>query len=215
MSAKVCPAILTNSQAELNEQLRITRMLTDRYQIDIIDGEFADNKTITPEEIPKPTDAKLDIHLMVNNPLDHVNRSISLNPFTIIFQIEAVKTIKEITHIINSINEAGFNSGIAINPETEVSSIARYLPILDHVLVMGVDAGFSGQKMKRDVLQKPQQIRDIKPPIEIGIDGGVNHTTLKAVASSSFDVVNVGSYLFHNPEEDPLTVYSELLGALL
>ncbi len=215
MSVKIVPAILTDSVEELNTQLRIARQLTDRVQIDIIDGEYVDNTTIQPSDIQKPIDAKLDLHLMVNDVLGYIGRCICLNPHTIIFQLDALKLQRDVLAAIDAIKSAGFRAGIALNPDTEVEAIEKYLPKIDHVLIMGYPAGFTGQKFQRLVIDKVAEVRNIRADIEVGIDGGVNHQTLKTVASGDFDVVNVNTYLFHNPESDPLTVYSQLMEALL
>lgn len=215
MSVKIVPAILTDSVDELNTQLRIARQLTDRVQIDIIDGEYVDNTTIQPEDIQKPIDSKIDLHLMVNDVMGYITQCISLNPHTIIFQFDALRLQRDILEAIDAIKSAGFRAGLAINPEVEVATIEKFIPKIDHVLIMGYPAGFAGQKFQRAVIDKVALVRAIRADIEVGIDGGVNHQTLKVVASGDFDVVNVNTYLFHNPESDPLTVYSQLLEALL
>lgn len=215
MSVKIVPAILTNSVEELNTQLRIARQLTDRVQIDIIDGEYVENITIKPSDIHKPIDAKIDIHLMVSDVSGYIAQCLGLNPHTIIFQFDAIKLQRDIFAAIDQIKSAGFRAGIAINPDIEVVAISKYIPKIDHVLIMGYQAGFTGQKFQRAVIDKVAQVRAIRPDIEVGIDGGVNHQSLKVVASGDFDVVNVNTYLFHNPESDPLTVYSQLMEVLL
>lgn len=215
MSVKIVPAILTDSVEELNAQLRIARQLTDRVQIDIIDGEYVENSTITPRDIQKPIDAKIDLHLMVNDVSGYIAQCIGLNPYTIIFQFDAIKLQRDIIAAIEQIKSAGFRAGIALNPDIEVAMIHKYIPKIDHVLIMGYAAGFTGQKFQRSVIEKVTQVREIRPDIEVGIDGGVNHQSLKVVASGNFDVVNVNTYLFHNAESDPLTVYSQLMEALL
>lgn len=212
---KIVPAILTSSTEELLTQLRIARKLTDRVQIDIIDGEYVENRTIQPNDIPKPVDAKIDIHLMVNDVSEYISRCINLNPNTIIFQFDALKKQKDIIAAIDQIHSAGFRAGLAINPNVAVSEFEKYVPKLDHVLIMGVTAGYSAQKFQRAVLDKVVEVRAIDHHIEVGIDGGVNHTSAKAIAAANLDVINVNSYLFHNPEADPLSIYSELLGSFL
>lgn len=215
MSVKIVPAILTDSVEELNAQIRIARQLTDRIQIDIIDGEYVDNRTITPRDVHKPIDSKIDLHLMVNDVSSYIAQCIGLNPYTIIFQFDALKLQRDILGAIDQIHNAGFRAGLALNPDISVDTVAKYIPKIDHVLIMGYPAGFAGQKFQRSVVEKVAQVRAIRPDIEVGIDGGVNHTSLKTVAAANFDVININTYLFHNSEADPLSVYSELLGAFL
>ncbi len=215
MSVKIVPAILTSSTEELTSQLRIARQLTDRVQIDIIDGEYVDNTTIQPSDIQKPIDSKIDLHLMVNDVLGYISQCVGLNPHTIIFQFDALKLQRDISAAIDAIKSAGFRAGIALNPDIQVTTIAKYISKIDHVLIMGYTAGFAGQKFQREVIEKVTKVRAIRPDIEIGIDGGVNHQSLKVIASADFDVVNVNTYLFHNSESDPLSVYSQLMEVLV
>ena len=122
---------------------------------------------------------------------------------------------KDVFAAIEQIQSAGFRAGLSLNPDVTVEMVAKFIPKIDEVQIMGYPAGYSGQKFQRQVVEKVAQVRAIRPDIEVGIDGGVNHTSVKIIAQAEFDVVNVNTYLFHNPEADPLSVYSELLGIFL
>jgi ribulose-phosphate 3-epimerase len=76
---------------------------------------------------------------------------------------------------------------------------------------MGYSAGFAGSKFERSVLEKPAQVRAIVPGMEIGLDGGVNDKTISVIAKAEFDVINVNSFLFDNPNMDTLSAYSVLM----
>ncbi len=205
---KIVPALLVSSIEEYNATLRKARQLTNRFHIDIIDGKFVDNQTVMPHDIQKQVDNKMDMHLMVEDPLWFARECISLNPHIVIVQYESSG---DVVGALELISKSGFRAGISINPETSVDMIKHLLPLLSYVQIMGYQAGFAGTKFERSVLDKPGLIRAIVPGMEIGLDGGVNDKTIGAIAKAEFDVINVNSFLFDNPDLDTLSAYSLLM----
>lgn len=203
---KIVPAVLVKSKEEYLQRLGVIRQLTNRFQLDIIDGEYVDNKTIELTEITRPNDLLMDVHLMVNEPTKYVEQAILLHANNIIIQLEG--SPNPIKHL-ERIKKSGLNAGLAINPETELKKIKQFAEILDHVLIMGYPAGFAGQKLNTAVFEKLEEARGLFPAAEIGLDGGVSDTTAKKVLQAGFDVVNVNSLIFNDP--DPLNAYSKLL----
>lgn len=209
---KIIPDILAKNLSDYQFSMRTARQLTNRFHIDIIDGLYVDNKTIQPKEIQKQVDNKLDIHLMVEDPLYYARESISLNPYTVIIQYETKGKVKEALELIS---KNGFRAGLSINPDTSVSDIQNLLPIIDHLQVMGYEAGFAGAKFKRSVLSKAKEANELKPELEIGLDGGVNVTNIAAIKNAGFDTVDVNSFIFNNEEFEPITAYSMLMEKIL
>lgn len=205
---KIVPALLVETLEEYNATLRKARQLTDRFHIDIIDGKFVDNMTVSPRDIDKQVDNKMDMHLMVEDPLWYARECISLNPHIVIIQYESPG---DVVGALELITKNGFRAGLSINPETAVETITKLLPSVSYVQIMGYPAGFAGSKFERSVLEKPAQVRAIVPGIEVGLDGGVNDKTIGAIAKANFDVINVNSFIFNNPEMDTLSAYSLLL----
>ena len=207
--AKVIPAVLETTVAGFRSKVNLIRQLTDRFQLDIIDGEFANNKTVQLNEVDPPSGLKLDVHLMVKRPLEYVSQAIRLRPYTIIVQFEAESGVPEAIHKITS---GGIRAGIAINPTTTVDEIEPLLDTVGLVLIMAYPAGFAGQQLQAATLTKAKQLRAINDNLEIGLDGGVTEGTLAKIAKSQFDFVCTNSYLF--TAESPLTRYHELIDAL-
>lgn len=203
---KIVPAILAKTKEEYVSKLSVVRQLTNRFQLDIIDGEFVDNKTIGLDEVSRLIELRMDVHLMVNNPLEYAKKAITLNVNNIIIQAECGQDLSE---TLQTIKSAGLNAGVAINPDTELSEIKKYTELLDHVLIMGYEAGFAGQKLKLETLKRSVEAREMFPNCEIGLDGGINFNNAKKALNSGYDVVNVNSAIFGS--EDPLDSYSKLL----
>lgn len=204
---KIVPAVLVDSKEEYLKKIAIIRQLTNRFQLDIIDGQYVDNRTIQLSDISRPTDLNMDVHLMVNDPKQFVEQAILLHANNIIIQIECCDNIMP---FLERIKKSGLNAGVAINPETSLKSLKPYKEILDHVLIMGYPAGFAGQKLNPIVFDRLAEVREMFPSVEVGLDGGVSPSNAKKVLQAGFDVVNINTLIFGNA--DPLSAYSELLG---
>lgn len=207
--SKVLPAVLVRTKAEYDEKLAVVRQLTDRFQLDVIDGEFVSNKTIDLSEIERIGGIRIDLHLMVNDPLRFARSASHLMPHLVIVQYECGQ---DISLVLKSIRSASQKVGLAINPKTSVLEIKDLLFEIDHLLIMMYPAGFAGQDFEATNLDKIAQARAIRHDLEIGIDGGVNSGSLDKVAQAKPDIVNVNSYLFE--ADDPASRYSELMEAL-
>lgn len=207
--AKVVPALLVKTVDEYRQRLKVVKQLTDRFQIDVIDPEFADNETVDLALFEPRQDIRCDIHIMSPNPSPYIASASALHPGLIIVQYEGVP---EVEKLIEDLSVRGIAAGIAINPSTAVTDIVHLLPALQHVLIMAYPAGFAGQDLQPSVLKKVAEVRELAPHVEVGLDGGVSAESLDRIAKAGFDVVNVNSYLFG--AEDVLSRYTELMEAL-
>ena len=209
---KIIPDILAKTIEEYHRNLRAARQLTDRFHIDIIDGVYVDNATIGPRDIQKQIDNKMDMHLMVEDPVWYARECIKLNPHIVIVQFESPGDVGAALELTV---KNGFRAGLSINPDTSIDDIKEFLPIIKHLQIMGYNAGFAGTKLVRSVLEKPAQVRAIRPDLEIGLDGGVNDKTIGVIAKAEFDTITSNSFLFDNPELDTMSAYSLLLEKIL
>ena len=203
---KIVPAVLVKSKDEYLQRLSVIRQLTNRFQLDVIDGEYVDNKTIQLDQIARLTETKMDVHLMVAHPKASVEKAIALNANNIIIQYECGEDL--LPHL-ERIKKAGLNAGIAINPETKLSKLKPFKEMINHLLIMGYPAGFAGQKLDPIVFERLSEAREMFPFAEIGLDGGVNEKNAKKVLQAGFDVVNINSAIFET--DDPLSSYMKFL----
>jgi len=190
---KVVPSVLTKDYQELERKIRILEFMTDVIQIDIMDGELVPNVSIGVEELRQvKSKSKLEMHLMVKNPLAYIKPFASIGAFRAIFHIESDDNALD---VINEIRQSNMEPGIALNPPTPIEKIQPFLNLVDIVLVMGVNPGFQGQKFIPETLTKVHAIKKIRPVI-IEVDGGVNPETGPDLLKAGVDILNVGSYLF-------------------
>lgn len=197
---EIIPAILTDDTEELEHKIRqVARGEVKRVQIDIVDGIFADNRTVGLEAVaPIETELLLDVQLMVKEPVDWVERCIQAMADRIIGQVEMMASQSE---FVGRVTEFGHQVGLALDIDTPVSAMdPTILNNLDVVLVMSVKAGFGGQEFRKSALEKIRQLDEIRvrddTPFRICVDGGVRPEHIAQLRQAGVDEVAVGSWLF-------------------
>lgn len=191
----IIPAILAADKTEF--QLRLEKLvgLVNQIQIDFTDGTLTPSKTISlSEAIQLAEGFKMDLHLMVNDPLQYRDDFRTITG-TIIWHLEAPVDHRLIIKRIRSQNKS---VGIAINPNTPIANLKPYPDLIEEVLVMTVKPGASGQPIIPEALPKISQIKKIHPRLTVGVDGGINPENISEVATHQPDKINVGSGLFRN-----------------
>ena len=173
---------------------------TDYIHLDIMDGEFVENKTWHMDDllpVLEDNNKPLDVHLMVNDVMNYINEFSFLNPSYITFHYEAVDDVNE---MIDYVKKLGIKVGLAIKPSTKYEEILPYLPKLDEVLVMSVNPGMGGQEFMLSTVEKLNNLKDYKVnnglDFIINVDGGINNETVRLVSSA--DMVVSGSYVIKN-----------------
>lgn len=196
---EVIPSILTSSVKELKELLSQAEGVADRVQIDIVDGQFAKNKTVDPSALAEvETNLKLDFHLMVKEPINWVEKCTAGAADRIIGQIEMMRSQID---FVGKVQEVGAAVGLAIDIDTPVSDLDPViLTNLDVVLVMSVAAGFGGQKFDERALDKIKRLGEIrkkdKTPFKIMDDGGIVFSKIDDTRRSGVDEVAIGRRIF-------------------
>jgi len=144
-----------------------------------------------------------ELHLMVNNPLTIIKKWEKYKKVRkIIFHYEAMKDDNEVFELLNYIKKKKLQVGLAINPQTLVSKIIKFIPELDLIFLLGVDPGWGGQNLQSQVLNKAKRIRLQYPKVDIELDGGVNLENIPRIIQSGVNVIAAGSMIFNSPDID-------------
>ena len=204
---KIIPAILVSTYNELLEQIQKIETIFDYAQLDIMDGQFVDNKSFNYNERKSlenffnkkiQSNIKFELHLMVNNPLVEMAKwKKTKNIFRIVFHIEAEDDAME---TIATIRKNGWQSGIAINPETDLELVKPYLDKIDVLQFMTVEPGKQGNPFLKNIGKKIKRISHLADRPIITIDGGINEKNIKLIQSWGVDIANIGSDLMMSDE---------------
>lgn len=201
---KVAPSILTADFLRLEEELKSIKT-ADIFHIDIMDGHFVPNISFGPH-ITKLIDTfnqKLDIHLMVSDPLFWIEKFNFKNVYNLTFHFEADKNIKT---IIDEIKKNGKKVGVSIKPNTNVDVLYPYIKDIDVILVMSVEPGFGGQKFIPTCLDKIKLLKEYREKNNLNyiieVDGGVDNTNIELLKQAGCDLVVAGSYIFNQKDRE-------------
>jgi ribulose-phosphate 3-epimerase len=193
----IIPAILTNNFFDFQQKLKKVENLSSWLQIDVSDGKFTPNKTLSPDDLlPIKFKQNLELHLMVFEPEKYFLTAEKLKVKRVIIHYEAVE--KKIDEVFSK--KYPFTLGLAINPETEVEKILPYLSKINFILILAVTPGAQGQKFQEAVLEKIKRIKTLFPKTIVEVDGGINEKTIQKVNQAGADIFVVGSALLKAKE---------------
>ena len=189
--------------SNLGEEIQnIEKAGADYIHIDVMDGSFVPNITIGNEVVKAlrtKTQLPFDVHLMINNPDNHVKAFAEAGADIITIHVEASIHLDRSLALIKSFDK---KAGVSLVPSTHEDALDYILEKLDLILVMTVNPGFGGQKFLSSQLKKIENIRKkiekSGKKIELEVDGGINDQTARIAIEAGADVLVSGSYIFGN-----------------
>lgn len=211
---KIVPAILTDDPQELKTLISAAEEYFDQVQIDILDGKFADNETVDPSAMNYiETNMNLGFQLMVQNPINWVEKCVRAGSWRIIGHVEEMEDQFE---FVKKVSQAGVKVGLGLDLETEIHKLQRkLLGDIDAVLVMSVAAGFGGQTFNEFVLEKVEELAKIKKEeafdFQIVVDGGIAPAHMEDLAAAGVDEVVIGRRLFSGDVAENIAKFAESL----
>lgn len=206
----ICPSMMCANFANLeNEIHQLALAGSDIFHIDIMDGEFVPNFGMGIQDfelIRKSTNKLVDVHLMIKNPSNYVEKFADMGADIIYFHPE---TDLHPTRTIDKIKGLGKKAGIAINPGTSIESILELLPLVDFIMVMTVNPGFSGQKYLEFVDNKINRLVDLKADyeFEILVDGAISSERIQSLSALGVKGFVLGTSALFGKDKS----YSELI----
>jgi len=164
----------------------------DAFHIDIMDGQFVHNFGMGIHDlryIRSATKKSIECHLMIENPINYIERFAKLGVDVIYIHPESEyhssTTLQEII-------EVGLTPGIVISPGKMTEGILELLYVVKRVLVMGVNPGNAGQIYLPFVDKKIRKLLKLRDEygVEVFWDG---HGSFENV--SKFSALGVSGFV--------------------
>lgn len=202
---KIEPSIFAADFGKLAEEAKRCELAgADAIHVDLMDGHFVPNLTLGPKALAalnRATDLFLDVHIMVYNPYDYVERLVESGADQITFHFEATEDIED---TINYIRTCNCKVGLAFRPETSESLIVKYLDKVDTILIMSVNPGFGGQAFMPEAVERIRFVKELcekfDQKVEIQVDGGIDLETGKLCIEAGANNLVAGTFLFKAPD---------------
>lgn len=198
--AILSPSLLSADYMNMEQDIKATVASGVKWlHVDIMDGHFVPNLSFgysMVKAIRPITDAVLDVHLMIDTPIQYAEEFCKAGADYLTIHVEA-DTPENIHKTLDLIRSLGVKPGIVVKPKTPAEAIAPYLEKCDLVLVMTVEPGFGGQKFMADMMPKLKQLRQmldaVNPSCHLEVDGGVDLNTCVTCKENGADVLVAGS----------------------
>ena len=201
------PSLIAANILDLKNVITQLEPVCTGFHIDIMDFHFVDNLTWGPDTlnaIRKVTSQQLWVHLMVDYPEKYIAR-LELYPNDIVSVHIESKTKLCLQSLLTCITQRNWQASIALNPQTPLEALINIPVYFNHILLMSVYPGFSGQKFLLPVLYKLQALALFRQAhnldFTIALDGGINSSTVTQAAEAGAEQLVVGSAIFN--QEDP------------
>lgn len=213
MEKIMCPSMMCANFAALEKEVvALDQAGTDIFHLDFMDGQFVPNFAMglqDLETIRKSTDKLVDVHLMIENPGRYVEKFAEMGADIIYVHPESDA---QITRTLDLIKNQQKKVGIAINPGTSVATIHELLPLVDYVMVMTVNPGFSGQKYLPFVDKKILELTALKADyaFKVMVDGAISPEKIEQLSKIGVDGFVLGTSALFNKDQSYETILTEL-----
>lgn len=201
MTLQIAPSILSADFGNLAQAVAdVERGGADLIHIDVMDGRFVPNITIgipIVTALRETTELPLDVHLMIIEPDRHIKTFAQAGASMMSVHIEVCPHLHR---TLESIKSLGLKAGVALNPATQEKTLEPVAHLVDFVVVMSVNPGFSGQAFIPESIEKIRSVRQLLnaagngAPIEI--DGGVQPDNAPEVVKAGAEILVAASAIY-------------------
>jgi ribulose-phosphate 3-epimerase len=200
----IAPSIIAADALALGAAVRtIEGGGADAVHVDVMDGQFVPNITLGPwilQALRRATALPLDVHLMVDAPERYLETFATAGASGLTVHVEATRHLHRTLQAIRALDKT---VGVALNPATPVSAIEEIVDLVDVVLVMSVNPGFSWQTFIPRSDAKIAAVRallDARGSVaRLQVDGGVDPHNVARLVAAGADSFVAGASVFGAP----------------
>lgn len=193
--------MLAADLSRLADEAQAVSGTADWLHLDVMDNHFVPNLTIGAPVVAalrKATSLPFDCHLMITDPDRWAVGYAEAGADYVTFHAEACPDPAALARDLRS---AGTRPGLAVDRDTPVEPYLDLLPHFDLLLVMTIKAGFGGQAMIPELLEKVrtarQHVQAGHLQVRIEVDGGIGPDTIEAAARAGADAFVAGTAVYH------------------
>ncbi|MDR1599920.1 MAG: allulose-6-phosphate 3-epimerase [Oscillospiraceae bacterium] len=201
------PSLMCLDYLRTREQLEVVSRRAAWGHVDVMDGRFAPNLTVTPDLVRafrRVTDMPLDAHLMTVEPALWIERFAEAGVTAITLHAETIAG--DAFRLFDRIEALGRAPGLALCPATTVGSAKHLLERARLLTIMTVDIGYAGSPFIPGMLRKIEEARAFREreglDYTILADGGCGARTFKQLREAGVDRYVLGSALFGRTEAE-------------
>lgn len=213
---KIFPSLIAANVLNLQNVIDLLEPHCDGFHIDVMDNHLVPNLTWGPlmvNAIANYSKKPLFVHLMVENP-ESLVKNLKLKPQSIVsFHIESGHNLESLQKYLR---QHKLITSLAINPDTKLETITSQLAIIDQILLMSVNPGFSGQSFLESSIERLKWLNNYRKKhgltFEIAMDGGINEHNIKTLFDNGCTIFGIASAIFAKP--DPVQAISDLYKAI-
>lgn len=197
----VAPSMLSADFGNMARDVKaIEQWGADVVHCDVMDGVYVPNITFgmpMVKAFKQNSNLPIDAHLMITLPEKYVGAFCDAGADIVTFHPDASGDVQG---AIDTIKSKGKKCGLVVNADQPFDIVEPYLPEIDLLVVMTVQAGFGGQKFMPNRLEMVQKGDEMRKQFGysylIEVDGGVCEDNVATIKEACADIVVAGSAVF-------------------
>jgi len=183
---------------EVKERILLVAPYVPWIHLDIADNTLVNNDTFRDFDQWKglPTNISYEAHLMVANPEKYIRPLVKAGFTRLIAHVEC----QDPRRFLEDVKVEEVEVGMALDGPSNIEELEPFFEEIDVALIMGIEAGFSGQEFQLETIEKLKAIHLAFPEVILEVDGGVNDKTAQMIKDAGATRLVTTSFLFKHPE---------------
>ncbi len=187
---------------EVKQRVLLVAPYVSWIHIDIADHTLVPNETCRDVSrwIELPSNLKYEAHLMVAHPEQYIRPLVDAGFSRLIAHVEC----EDPRRFLEEAQYEEVEVGLALDGPSSLDMLEPFLEEIDVALLMGIEAGFSGQPFQEETIEKIKSLLHHYPETIVEVDGGVNEETGKLVVDAGVTRLAVTSFLFEKHTKETI-----------